>query len=185
MSGSHSGDAGDQPGNADDAPGAGEKRGAADGSPGADGAAVRLVAATEGDFDALMPLVRAFYERFGFAYAEAGKRELLHGLLDAPESGRLLMILHERDIVGYLLLVFSFCLEFEGPVAMIDELFIQPSARGAGIGTRVLSLVERLCRDRGVRAVRLETGMDNPRATALYTRCGFIDHRRQLMTKVL
>ncbi|MEO1550281.1 MAG: GNAT family N-acetyltransferase [Pseudomonadota bacterium] len=48
-----------------------------------------------------------------------------------------------------------------------------PTARGQGVGTRLLSAVEALARARGCTCLRLDVIDTNPRARALYVRQGF------------
>ena len=48
-----------------------------------------------------------------------------------------------------------------------------------------LDAAEMACRARGIKALHLESGHGNPRATSLYERRGFKAHERHLMTKWL
>lgn len=57
-------------------------------------------------------------------------------------------------------------------VAELTKVFALPSHRGTGVATRLLSRLEEICRDRGIRAVRLDTRSDLAEACALYERLG-------------
>ena len=76
-------------------------------------------------------------------------------------------------------------MEFGGRNAFVDDLFIQPAFRGAGLGTAALAELRDFCGARDVRALHLETGRDNAAAQALYRRAGFVITDRQLLTLVL
>ena len=53
-------------------------------------------------------------------------------------------------------------------------------------GTHCLEcLLEDLCRERGVKAVRLEVEHANVRARRVYEKAGYVAHERHLMTHVL
>src|SRR3954462_8682546 len=70
------------------------------------------------------------------ASARAASEEAMQSLVDDQNSGRLWVIQHEHRSVGFVALVLSFSLEFGGRVAFIDELFIDESSRGKGVGSR-------------------------------------------------
>lgn len=137
------------------------------------------------DIDTMIPFVREFYCQFGYPYIEDQKRKVLKTLIAKRSLGRALMIKHNGKHVGYVLVTFSFSLEFNGPIAFVDELFIEPSGRQKGIGTQVLKQIETLCSRLGIKTIRLESEAKNKRATALYIRSGYHDHGRHLMTKQL
>lgn len=87
--------------------------------------------------------------------------------------------------VGYLAIGVGFSIEVGGRDAFIDELYLDGSARGRGIGTRALEFAEVECRAMGVRRLCLEVERHNPDARRLYERAGFRDHERHLMSKWL
>ena len=62
----------------------------------------------------------------------------------------------------------------EPGVAEIKRMFVDPAARGAGIGRRVLEALESRARAAGARRLVLETGDRQIEAVALYTRAGFL-----------
>lgn len=146
---------------------------------------LRLVAVTAGGMKRLIPFVRAFYEHFGYPYDEQEKVSVLREMLRNKSLGRLWLIEHEGKEVGYVLLAFSFSLEFNGRVAFVDELFITPSCRQKGVGAGVLGEIENVCLRLGIQVLRLESEAHNKRATALYARVGYIDHGRHLLSKRL
>lgn len=54
-------------------------------------------------------------------------------------------------------------------------MWVAPEARGLGVGRRLLEELERLARDRGAAAVRLETNRALTEAIALYRRTGYVE----------
>ena len=151
----------------------------------AHGLQLHLSMAHRKDLDTIMPLVEQFYRHFGYPYQEARKRAVLTELMRRRSLARTFLIQQAGETLGYVLLMFTFSLEFDGPVAFIDELFVKPACRQKGVGSKVLAEVERLCASMGMRAIRLETEEGNPRATALYARSGYHAHDRRIMTKVI
>jgi len=59
-----------------------------------------------------------------------------------------------------------------GP-AELKRMWVAPTARGLGLGRRLLTELERLASDRGVRAIRLETNRSLTEAIALYRSAGY------------
>lgn len=58
-------------------------------------------------------------------------------------------------------------------VAEIKRMFVLPTHRGCGHGRMILVQLEDAARSAGVVWLRLETGIYQPEAIALYERCGF------------
>ncbi len=57
----------------------------------------------------------------------------------------------------------------------IKRMYVRPDQRGRGIGERVLAELEAIARDSGLPLLRLETGIHNTEALALYRRAGFAE----------
>jgi putative acetyltransferase len=55
----------------------------------------------------------------------------------------------------------------------VKRMVVRSDRRGRGIGRRVLSELEAVARDAGLPLLRLETGIHNAEALALYRRAGF------------
>lgn len=56
---------------------------------------------------------------------------------------------------------------------LMDGIFVDPAARGEGVGTRLLEAISQEAADRGYVEVRLDVIDGNERAKALYERQGF------------
>ena len=66
----------------------------------------------------------------------------------------------------------------EPGAAELKRMFVDPAARGHGIGRRLLDAIEAAARGEGVALLRLETGIDNREALRLYHRCGYRERGR-------
>ncbi|HEY1339615.1 MAG TPA: GNAT family N-acetyltransferase [Bryobacteraceae bacterium] len=136
---------------------------------------------TEATIAAALDMMPRLYGSQPFDPMQA--RAALERLLADPRWGGAWLIESEGKTSGYLVLTVCFSLEFRGRYGLLDELYLEPEARGRGIGKEALDFVAEECRRRGFAAVRLEVGLDNARALALYQREGFTAHKRYLMTK--
>ena len=71
-----------------------------------------------------------------------------------------------------------------GDAAYLHELYIVPAARGEGLGTRLLSRVERWAHERDCEHVSLEVNVNNSFARDYYRRQGF-EVKRETMVAPL
>lgn len=146
----------------------------------------RFVPSTDADLPRLLPVLREFYAEEHLPWNEPALRAALAVLIADPGAGRLLLIQHDDgEIAGHFALGYCFSLEFGGRYGLLDELFVLPAHRGAGLAKRALAEAEALCRAEGLLALRLEVNDDNERARGIYERAGYRAHPRRLMTRWL
>ena len=55
----------------------------------------------------------------------------------------------------------------------LKRMYVRPQFRGHGLGRKMLSRLEDLAREHGINTVRLETGVDQTEAIAMYERAGY------------
>ena len=137
------------------------------------------------DLDELLPLMREFYAGERLPFDEVVLRRALEELWTEPLHGNAWLARAHEEAVGYGVLCCGFSLEYGGRDAFVDELYVRPEWRDRGIGNRLLDAMEAHCRASGVAAFHLEVDHGNPDGKRLYSRRGFVDHERHLMTKWL
>lgn len=59
--------------------------------------------------------------------------------------------------------------------AEIKRMWVDPRARGLGLGSGILAAPKAAARDDGITALRLETAIHQPEAIGLYRRAGFVE----------
>jgi GNAT superfamily N-acetyltransferase len=130
--------------------------------------------ARNSDVDGIAGLVKLYWE---FEQIEGFDRSriatLLRDFLGRPEGGYCWIADGDRGLVGYLLAVTLFSLEHGGTMAEIDELFVVPDARSAGIGAALLRTADQDLGAAGVVRLQLQLGVNNLRAETFYGRHGF------------
>lgn len=94
----------------------------------------------------------------------------LERLLSDPRLGGGWISLSEGAPVGYLLGVYVFSLEHLGMTAEIDELFVLPTHRGLGVGTKLLEVFEAECQRMGCTNISLQLSRNNRAARTFYYR---------------
>ncbi|MFW6289089.1 MAG: N-acetyltransferase family protein [Spirochaetota bacterium] len=138
---------------------------------------VTIRTATPDDAPEVFRLIRelAVYEKL-----DGSVRTDERGVRDAMESDtpRIFVLLAEeadtRRAVGFALYFFTFS-TFEGaPTLYLEDLYVEPSSRGTGLGSRFLSLLARAAREQGCR--RMEwTALDwNASARTFYENLGAV-----------
>ncbi|HET7108837.1 MAG TPA: GNAT family N-acetyltransferase [Candidatus Acidoferrum sp.] len=147
-------------------------------------ASISLAAAS--DLELLLPMMRHMQQDDPWAepFHESTIRANLAELLANPVYGFVYIVREESTPIGYLVICFDYSLEYRGKGAWIDELFVESSHRGKGIGTQLLDLAESISREHHAKFLHLEVTHGNP-AIELYRRRGFLEHERYLMSKAL
>ncbi|MBI3402648.1 MAG: GNAT family N-acetyltransferase [Acidobacteria bacterium] len=141
-----------------------------------------IVKAGRSDSAGVLDLMGQLYDIEHMAFDSSRALAALHGLLDHPERGSVFLARQRDETLGYAVVTRAYSLEFGGVFALLDELFVMPSARGAGLGGALVRAVIEDCRAAGIPTLRLEVERANDRAQALYRRFGFTRHSRDLMT---
>lgn len=141
--------------------------------------------ATPADLPSLLPLVERFWAFEKLPWEQVDVPAVLGALLADPSLGRVLVARREGHLIGYLTLTFGYSIEHRGRDALVDELYLEPHARGLGAGTQLLEAAAGVCRGLGIARMHLEVDHTNPRAHALYARLGFSGQDRQLLTRAL
>lgn len=139
--------------------------------------------ANKNDVELLLRLMSEFYAISEYPFDAEVVRPALAKFISNAALGRLWLIEHEDQAIGYVALTISYSLEFHGRDAFVDELFVEAKHRGQGVGGQALHFVEEKCREFGVNALHLEVERTNLAAQALYKKSGFQNHDRFLMTK--
>jgi GNAT superfamily N-acetyltransferase len=62
---------------------------------------------------------------------------------------------------------------YEGPVALLDELYVAPELRGRGLGSALLTAAETLTRQRGGELLEINVDGDDIDARRFYERHGY------------
>ena len=140
-------------------------------------------ALSEEGIDTALRLRGELFRHEELSYEPGDAARLLRELVDDPAAGMLWLIVVDGQAAGYLLLTFCYSLEFGGRFGLLDEFYVEDRWRGQGIGTAALEFVEGECRNRGLRALRLEVMHANSGALELYRRRGYAVEPRHLMTK--
>ena len=133
------------------------------------------------DVEQLVGMMDEFYAEGGYALNHERAAKAFATLLADERLGCVWFIQANGQDVGYVVLTLCYSMEYGGPSAFVDDLFVRLPFRRAGLGTAALTEVRAFCAKRGIRAIHVETGRDNIAAQAVYRRVGFVQTDRQLL----
>lgn len=133
------------------------------------------------DIDAVVTMMQDFYAIDGYPIDVAVSKGLMHEFIENPALGAGFIIYNDNKPVGYVVLTFVFSFEYKGRIAFLDELFIDSSQRGKGIGKLALDFVTEQAKLHSVKIIYLEVEGHNTIAQKLYLSKGYAIHNRGFM----
>jgi ribosomal protein S18 acetylase RimI-like enzyme len=139
--------------------------------------------AAESDTAALLKFMAAYYAFDGHGFDEQKARVALTTLLRDPDLGCVWLIRDGEVPVGYVVICFSYSLEWLGRDAFVDEFYLLPEYRGRGWGRKTMVFVEDSARSLNVRALHLEVVRQNAAALQVYRKLGFKDRESTFLSK--
>src|SRR5262249_10083074 len=104
---------------------------------------------------------------------EADVARSVYALLARPRRARFLVAVAGGRPVGVAALSLARPIEHGGRSALLEELYVEPAARGRALGTALLRAACDAAAAAGAVAVDLEVERSHERAAALYHRAGF------------
>jgi len=131
---------------------------------------IRLAAPS--DLESLLPLVRGYREFYEREHDAPREREFMERHLREGTSTVFIAWSDERAI-GFVQLFRTWSTVHLGPVYVLEDLFVKPDARGAGVATALLERAATFARESSATGMFLETAADNERARLVYERNGW------------
>ena len=134
--------------------------------------AVRTLASI-GDLGKVAPLVAAFHAEEALTTSEPQRIAAVTHRLEGTPLGSLYLNGPRVKPIGYVVVSHGFSIEFGGPNAFIDKIYICTPVRGKGIGVESLLQICKIVEAGGTKAVHLEVDQTNTVAQRFYSRGGF------------
>jgi GNAT superfamily N-acetyltransferase len=135
----------------------------------------RIRPATEDDIDALLPLMRG-YCRFYEVEApnDAGLGEMARALIAADDSEGMLLVGTDDGgaAVGFAACGWKWSSLRGARVVVLEDLFVDPDARGVGIGRALIDACADRARELGAPMIEWLTAPANARARSVYDATG-------------
>lgn len=133
-----------------------------------------IVEATLADLARVTPLLRAQWDEHEILLGVKETESALTAFLERPELGTAFLALDSaHEAIGLAVIALTWTLEKGGLVAWLDELYVAPTHRGAGVGTVLLAHATRYAEHQGCKSMELEVVEGHDRAANLYARESF------------
>jgi GNAT superfamily N-acetyltransferase len=109
----------------------------------------------------------------------------VRGVIENPGRGLILVAFLDGRCAGVAYASFVWTLEHGGCSAWLEELYVAPGLRNAGIGTTLLRAVMDECKSFGCAALDVEIDADHENVRTLYERHDFVALSRRRMVRLL
>ena len=133
-----------------------------------------ITAVREEDLPDLLPLLRAYCDFYEVAPSDEALLSLCRALVDDSlrEGVQLLARAESGEPIGFATLFWTWSTLNGGRIAVMNDLFVAPGARGTGLADALIAACRERARDRGALRLEWQTARDNHRAQAVYDRVG-------------
>ena len=138
--------------------------------------------AAKDDIPSLVALMAEFYAESSHPLDADRAEASFERLLGDASRGAAWIARRGDDIAGYVVLTLKHSMEAGIVDAFVDDLFVRPQFRRAGVASSLLSALFDHCRKVHAGAVHVEVGPDNAAALALYHSFGLLGQDRQVLT---
>jgi GNAT superfamily N-acetyltransferase len=126
-----------------------------------------------------------FYAEAGFSLPSGAAARTFDTVLADQRTGRIWLLENDGVAQGYVVVVFTFSMEYGGVRGIVDDFFVRAEARNRGLGSTALHTLRSWCVDRGVRVLLVETGPEEHPAQRLYRRAGYVASDRVFLSQAL
>ena len=135
---------------------------------------MRIATVTESDLDDLRPLMRGYCDFYGAEPSDAALLELSQALVRDPDREGFQVVARRDDgrAVGFATVFWSWSTLSAARIGVMNDLFVDPDARGGGVADALIQECLRRARERGCALLEWQTASDNGRAQKVYERVG-------------
>jgi GNAT superfamily N-acetyltransferase len=135
---------------------------------------VRVQPVTHDGLPALLASIADYQRFYGNSAPDDEHNAAFFGGFVAPsERGMLIGAYDEEGVLaGYTCLYWTFSSISATDVVLLNDLYVLPSCRGAGVGEALIAAAREVAVERGCSHLRWATTLDNRRAQRLYERVG-------------
>jgi GNAT superfamily N-acetyltransferase len=128
-----------------------------------------------GDLDALVPLFDAYRVFYKQPSDPALARDYLVRRLEAGEYAGFLARDAAGRAVGFALMSGSFTSVGLKRIWILNDIYVDPQARGGGIGAALMEAAEAFARETGAGRMDLFTARTNATAQSVYRKAGWVE----------
>jgi GNAT superfamily N-acetyltransferase len=131
---------------------------------------VEIRPATEDEIDELLPLMRVYCDFYESSPTDEGVTTMARTLITEPSQGTVFIARQDGRAIGFATLDWKWSMLKGARIGYLEDLFVDPSARGAGTADALIQACADRCRELGMPAMEWLTAPDNHRAQKVYNR---------------
>jgi GNAT superfamily N-acetyltransferase len=133
---------------------------------------VEVRPAREDEVEEMLPMIRAYCEFYETEPNDDGIRSMFQTLITDPSQGAVFIARADGRAVGFATLDWKWSSLKGARIGYLEDLFVDPEARGRGIADALIETCAGRCRELGMPALEWLTAPDNHRAQQVYDRTG-------------
>lgn len=145
---------------------------------------IAIHALTQDDVDLAVGLLDAQLREHDISTPAAALREVVRAVIADDRHGFMYLAWLGDRAVGIAYAAAHLSAEHGGVIGWLEELYVAPECRGAGVGSLLLHEVISHAQQLNWRGIELEVVAGHERAAALYLRHGFIAAPRARYTRL-
>jgi GNAT superfamily N-acetyltransferase len=136
-------------------------------------AGTRVEPVSPQQMEALLPMIAAYQAFYEVDDIDGERNRAFFSRFLAPsDDGLLLGAWRGERLVGYACLYWHFTSLVPAETVLLNDLYVETSARGEGVGRALIEASARVARERGAHHLEWATAPDNEAAQRLYDRTG-------------
>lgn len=125
------------------------------------------------DLSELLPMMRAYCDFYEVEPRDDRLVALSRALLDDPGEGVQYIARDGEGLaIGFTTLYWTWSTLDAARIGLMNDLFVKPEARGAGVGKSLIEACRGACRKKGAAKLAWETAPSNKKAQRLYDALG-------------
>jgi GNAT superfamily N-acetyltransferase len=133
----------------------------------------RIEPIAAGQLDELLPLIAAYQRFYEIEEIDDERNRAFFSRFLAPsDDGMLLGAWRDDRLLGYACLYWTFTSLVPAEIVLMNDLYVDPPARGQGIGRALIEASAAAARARGAHHLQWVTSPDNETAQCLYDSTG-------------
>ncbi len=151
---------------------------------------ISLLSPNQASLATLLTLSKSLHDHEAVTFDEEYVKNAFTYLIDNPALGDIFLIAinrkNEHEVIGFVVICYSFSIEYGGQIALLDQLFLSMDWRRQGVGSQLLPTIEAHCRKKQCHAINLEVNIGNSGARHFYEMFDYMPRRQHcIMTKRL
>jgi len=130
--------------------------------------------AAEPDLPELLTLMRGYCDFYEVAPSDDALLSMSRALIADPAREGLQLIARDAQgkAIGFATIFWSWSTSQAARIGIMNDLFVEPAARGTGVAEALIQQCVDRARTRGAAVLAWQTALDNHRAQKVYDRIG-------------